>query len=86
MPTWKHQTRTSNLPPPVRRLPIYLAGFHDGQDTGLRIALDAITQERIRQTHMQATHDASSPAAARHEYAAPRLVDVSKVVAARFRQ
>jgi hypothetical protein len=35
---------------------------------------------------MQATHDAASPAAARHEYAAARLVDVSKVIGARFRQ
>jgi hypothetical protein len=70
----------------IRNLPIYVEGIHDGQDVGLRIALDAITQERIRQTHMQATHDAASPAAARHEYAAARLVDVSKVIGARFRQ
>jgi hypothetical protein len=70
----------------IRQLPIYVEGFHAGQDTGLRIALDAITQERIRQTHMQATHDAASPAAARHEYAAARRVDVSKVIGARFRQ
>jgi hypothetical protein len=70
----------------IRQLPLYQLGFHDGQDTGLRIALDAITHERIRQTHMQATHDAASPAAARHEYAAARLVDVSKVIGARFRQ
>jgi hypothetical protein len=70
----------------VRQLPIYVEGFNAGQDTGLRIALDAITQERIRQTHMQSTHDAASPAAARHEYTAARLVDVSKVIGARFRQ
>jgi hypothetical protein len=70
----------------IRALPIYVEGFHDGQDVGLRIALDQLTQERIRQTHMQATHDAASPAAARHEYAAARLVDVSKVIGARFRQ
>jgi hypothetical protein len=70
----------------LRQLPIYVEGFHAGQDTGLRIALDAITQERTRQTHMQAPHDAASPAAARHEYAAARLVDVSKVIGARFRQ
>jgi hypothetical protein len=70
----------------IRALPIYVEGFQDGQDVGLRIALDQLTQERIRQTHMQATHDAASPAAARHEYAAARLVDVSKVIGARFRQ
>jgi hypothetical protein len=47
--------------------------------------LDAITQERIRQTHIQATHDAASPAAARHEYTEARLVAVSKVIGAHFR-
>ncbi len=70
----------------IAALPLYQDGFAVGRDTGLRIALDAITQERIRQTHMQATHDAASPAAARHEYAAARLVDVSKVIGARFRE
>jgi hypothetical protein len=76
----------TNLNPDIAALPLYQLGFHDGQDVGLRIALDAITQERIRQTHMQATHDPASPAAARHEYAAARLVDVSKVIGAHFRQ
>jgi hypothetical protein len=75
-----------NLTPEIAALPLYQLGFHDGQDTGLRIALDAITQERIRQTHMQATHDTASPAAARHEYAAGRLLDVSRIIAGRFRQ
>ena len=75
-----------NLTPEIAALPLYVEGFNAGQDVGLRIALDAITQERIRQTHMQATHDAASPAAARHEYAAARLVDVSKVISARFRE
>jgi hypothetical protein len=76
----------NNLDPEIAALPLYQLGFHDGQDVGLRIALDAITQERIRQTHIQSTHDAASPAAARHEYAAARLVDVSRVIGARFRQ
>jgi hypothetical protein len=70
----------------IRALPIYVEGFHDGQDTGLRIALDQLTSERIRQTQLQATYDAASPAAARHEYAAGRLLNVSKVIGARFRQ
>jgi hypothetical protein len=70
----------------IASLPICRDGFTVGRDTGLRLALDAITQERIRQTHIQAAHDAASPAAARHEYAAARLVDVSKVIGARFRQ
>jgi hypothetical protein len=76
---------TPNLNPDIAALPLYQLGFHDGQD-GLRVALDAITQERIRQTHIQATYDAASPAAARHEYAAAHLVDVSKVIGAGFRQ
>jgi hypothetical protein len=74
-----------NLTPEIAALPLYVEGFNAGQDVGLRIALDAITHERIRQTQIQATHDAASPAAARHEYAAARLVDVSKVIGARFR-
>jgi hypothetical protein len=77
---------TSNLSPEIRALPIYVEGFNAGQDVGLRMALDAITQERIRQTHIQATHDAASPAAARHEYAEARLVAVSRVIGAHFRQ
>jgi hypothetical protein len=39
----------------IRALPIYVEGFNAGQG----IALDAITQERNRQTHMQVTHDAA---------------------------
>jgi hypothetical protein len=70
----------------IRTLPIHVEGFHAGQDVGLRISLDAITHERIRQTQLQATHDAASPAAARHEYAAGRMLDVSKIIAGRFRQ
>jgi hypothetical protein len=77
---------TPNLNPDIAALPIYVEGFNAGQDTGLRIALDQLTQERIRQTHMQVTPDTASPAAARHEYAAGRLLDVSRIIAGRFRQ
>jgi hypothetical protein len=70
----------------IRQLPIYVEGFNAGKDDGLRIALDAIGQERIRQSELQATDDTASPAAARHEYAAARLVEVSKVIGAHFRQ
>jgi hypothetical protein len=31
----------------IRELPIYQLGFADGRDVGFRIALDAITQERV---------------------------------------
>jgi hypothetical protein len=76
----------TNLNPDIAALPLYQLGFHDGQDVGLRVALDAITQRADPADALQATHDAASPAAARHEYAAGRLVDVSKVIGARFRQ
>jgi hypothetical protein len=70
----------------IRQLPIYVEGFHAGQDVGLRIALDAITQERIRQTLLQDTYPGSPAEAFRDAYAAARLGDVAKVIGARFRQ
>lgn len=75
---------TSNLPPGIRDLPIYQAGFSDGRDVGLREALDAITQERIRQTLLQDTYPGNEAEAFRHAYCAGRLVDVAKVLGARF--
>jgi hypothetical protein len=77
---------SNNLNPEIRDLPIYQLGFSDGRDLGFRISLDAITQERVRQATMQATHEAGSPAAFRHSYAAARLVDVAKVIGDRFRE
>jgi hypothetical protein len=70
----------------IRSLPIYQLGFADGRDVGLRIGLDAITAERIRQVTLQGTHPARSPAAFRHSYTAARLVDVAKVIGDRFRE
>ncbi len=70
----------------IRALPIYQLGFADGRDVGLREALDAITQERIRQTLLQDTYPGNPAEAFRHHYCAGRLVDVSKVIGARFRQ
>jgi hypothetical protein len=70
----------------IRQLPIYIEGFSAGQDVGLRIALDAITQERIRQTLLQDTYPGNPAEAFRHHSCAGRLVDVSKVIGARFRQ
>jgi hypothetical protein len=75
-----------NLNPEIRDLPLYQLGLADGRDIGFQISLDAITQERVRQTTLQATHPANSPAAFRHEYAAARLVDVAKVIGDRFRE
>jgi hypothetical protein len=57
-----------------------------GQDVGLRIALDALTAERIRHDRLIAAEpDSGSPVAARLSYAAAVLLDVAKVVAGRFR-
>ncbi len=76
----------SNLPPENHDLPAYQLGFADGRDVGLREALDAITAERTRQTLLQNTYPGNPAEAFRHHYCAGRLVDVSKVIAARFRQ
>jgi hypothetical protein len=81
---------TSNLPPPVRRLPIYLAGFAVGQDIGLRLALDAICAELTREDERtgvaEATAHPSSSETKIHAYAAGRLMAVAVIVAARFRR
>jgi hypothetical protein len=77
---------SNNITPEIRALPLYQLGFHDGQDVGLRIALDAITQQRIRQTLLQDTYPGSPAEAFRHHYCAGRLADVSKVIGARYRQ
>jgi hypothetical protein len=77
---------SNNITPEIRALPLYLDGFAAGQDVGLRIALDAITHERIRQTSLQDTYPGNPAEAFRHHYCAGRLVDVSKVIGARFRQ
>jgi hypothetical protein len=67
-------------------LPIYQLGFADGRDVGFRIALDAITQERIRQTLLQDTYPGNPAEAFRHAYCAGRLVDVAKAIGDHFRQ
>jgi hypothetical protein len=74
----------TNLNPDIAALPLYQLDFHDGQDVGLRLALDELTQERIRQTLLQDTYPGNPAEAFRHAYAAARLVDVSKVIGARF--
>jgi hypothetical protein len=74
----------SNLPLPVRRLPIYLAVYDAGRDVGLRLALDALTAERGRQETMAA--DRVKRERGRYVYAEGVLLAVTKVVASRFRQ
>jgi hypothetical protein len=70
----------------IRELPIYQLGFYDGRDVGLRLALDALVHERIRQTLLQDTYPGNPAEVFRHAYCAGRLVDVAKVIGARFRQ
>ena len=56
-----------------------------GGDDGL--ALDHLTAELIRQEQLMDAHlDSTSPAAARHDFAAGCRLYVSKVVAGRFWQ
>lgn len=74
------------ITPEVRQLPLYEAGRREGQDIGLRIALDALTKELTRQEFRATKHDPSSPSAARHIYAASTLTDVAKTIAGKFRQ
>jgi hypothetical protein len=70
-----------------RALPLYQAGLSAGTDIGLRVALDALTQERIRVGNIQAAHsDLRSPTAARAAYAEAHLGSVSRTVADRFRR
>lgn len=73
---------TSLTHDPIRELPIYRAGQRVGVDIGLRIALDALTAERGRQERVAAQHP---DATLTYVYAAGRLLDVTRVVAARFR-
>jgi hypothetical protein len=73
---------------PARELPLYIDGFHAGQDVGLMIALNAIVAEQTRQDDAWAVAAVNPRTAdtARHVYCAARLYDVAVVVAARFRQ
>jgi hypothetical protein len=69
----------------IASLPLYQDGFAVGRDTGLRIALDQLTQERIRQERLLARCYPSSTKAARISYAEASLREVSKRVAGIFR-
>jgi hypothetical protein len=66
-------------------LPIYQDGFAVGRDTGLRLALDQLTQERLRQERLLARVYPTSTKAARISYAEASLREVSKQVAGIFR-
>jgi hypothetical protein len=66
----------------IRRLPIYIDGFNAGRDTGLAIAMHAITRERV---HQQQLADRASEQG-RYVYADGALHAVAKVLARRFWQ
>jgi hypothetical protein len=70
---------------PIRKLPLWQDGFAHGQATGLRIALETILAEQAHQ-EQTAERRGGSPLAYRHMFAASVLLDVSKVIGARFRQ
>jgi hypothetical protein len=69
---------------PIRKLPQWQDGFAHGQHLGLRIALETILAEQANQ-EQTAQRRGGTPLAYRHMFAAYVLLDVSKVVAARFR-
>ncbi len=69
----------------IASLPLYQDGFAVGRDTGLRLALDQLTQERLRQERLLAHCWPSSTKAARISYAEASLREVSKTVAGIFR-
>ena len=71
-----------NLPTFTRLLPLYIDGFHAGQDVGIVIAMHAITRERVHQQQMAD----GARAQARYVYADGALHAVAKVLARRFRQ
>jgi hypothetical protein len=77
---------TSTITNEIRQLPLFIAGFNDGQDVGLRLALDQLTQERLKQERLLARLYPTSTKAARISYAEASLRAVSKRVAALFRQ
>jgi len=73
-----------NLPPGIRQLPIYREGFRAGVDAGLVYAMSAITAERGRQERLSDARSESGRAS-RHDFAVGCLLDVTHVLAARFR-
>jgi hypothetical protein len=73
-----------SLLPPWRELPIYRDGLAAGTAIGLRLALDALTLERIHQDQLASDQESGTSAACR-AYADGRLLTVAKVIAARFR-
>jgi hypothetical protein len=75
---------TDIIPHDIRSLPIYVDGVAAGTDIGLRLALDALTLERIYQDQLATDPESGSSAACR-AYADGRLLAVAKVLAARFR-
>jgi hypothetical protein len=77
---------SNNLEHTLRAMPGYVIGVRHGTDIGLRLALDQLTRAIADQEQQAATTDSRSLAGARHAYAAATLLDVSRTVAAMFRQ
>ena len=71
----------------TREHPAYQAGFAQGRDVGLRIAIEVVVAEQTRQEDAAtvAALGTDSSAALPHEYAAGRLLLVGRIVAATFR-
>jgi hypothetical protein len=73
---------------PIRKLALWQDGYTRGVDTGLVIAMTAITCEIARQDEDAAQQRGGphSLTTGRHEYAAAVLLDVATVLARRFWQ
>ena len=69
----------------IRRLPLYRLGFNDGQDLGLRQALDAITAERRSLEDDIIVGTVTDPSNPTYAFADGRLESVAKRIGALFR-
>jgi hypothetical protein len=71
----------------TREHPAYRAGWNDGRDTGLVIAMNIITMERGRLHQVLTTGSPSQRPldASRISYAEGRLYAVARILAAMFR-
>jgi hypothetical protein len=73
----------------TREHPAYVAGFAQGRDVGLRMALEVVPAESARQDDaaiVAALDPRQHVDTARHRYCAGRLLAVGRIVAGQFRQ
>jgi hypothetical protein len=74
---------TDNVNPEIRRLPLWQAAQREGQDIGLRIALDVVVAAGVDEEQRA---NRTSPPVPANAHAASVLRKVADQIAARFRQ